>query len=257
MPRRRATRAAPPAARATLRRRAPARTRRRTRPRRPAAVRGGGTRPPWSPSFPTTGQKSSLVPRSAASREGSPASSFLWTASITTTASSMTSPTATASPPSVIRFNVCPNAPSTSSDAPSVSGRDIAAIAVARVSRRKSASTAMANRAAKQDGVPHAVHAVGDEHRLLVHRGDPHTGGKRRRQLREPLTNGAIDGEDVPADPTRHVDDRARLSIDADDARPRLHALQHPPEVSNPERLIRRPHPPPRRRARPRWRARR
>ncbi len=95
---------------------------------------------------PTTGATSSSVACSTSLAASPPDPSRRWTFSITTTASSMTSPMATARPPIDIRLIDSPNSSMKRNVAITVSGRVRAAMAVIRQLPRKTMSTTTASR---------------------------------------------------------------------------------------------------------------
>ena len=102
--------------------------------------------------------------------------------SVTTTASSITSPMAIAMAPSVIRLNVWPSSDMTNTVIASVSGIDDALIAVMRPWRRKTSRMMHREHGADQHRVAHRVDRVAHERRLVVDRLEAHA---RRQRLRE------------------------------------------------------------------------
>ena len=104
--------------------------------------------------------------------------------STTTIASSITSPIATASPPSDIRFRLAPNSGSGRKLAPSVSGTASEARSPCAPIAQEQRDHQHAQRTAEQDRVAHRVHGVGHQGRLVVDRGEPHAMRQRARDLR-------------------------------------------------------------------------
>ena len=90
--------------------------------------------------------------------------------STTTMASSITSPTAAASPPSVIRLKLCPSTRSTMNVTAMVAGITSPATSEVPQSRRNRTMISEASTKPEQDGVAHAGDGFVDDFRLIVER---------------------------------------------------------------------------------------
>jgi hypothetical protein len=89
---------------------------------------------------------------------------------------------------------------------------------------------------ADQDGIPHVPHGVTHELGEVVHHLEPNTRWQRGPVLLEGRPCPVRDLKDVAADLSRHVEERGRLAVPADEGRPVDDSLAHLGQVAEVER---------------------